>query len=367
MELRENVLRGVFAYGFEKPSIIQQKAIVPFARGYDLVAQAQSGTGKTGTYSIGMLERLDYSTKDCQALVLTPTRELATQVQRIVSALGDYLNAVCHACVGGVRTSVDIEALKRGVHIVVGTPGRVRDLIERGALDTSTLRVLIFDEADEMLSRGFEDDIREIVRRIPLSTQVGLFSATFPEEILDITQKIVRDPVKIICKKEELPLQGIYQFHVNVQAEKWKLATLCDLFNDISVNQCIIFCNKKETVEWVADRMIEDGFPVSALHAQKEGRIELMEKFRTGSTRVLITTDLLARGLDIQQVSAVINYDLPHEKENYLHRIGRCGRFGRKGLAVNIVTDRTLPALRDLERFYATHIPELPGNIRDLI
>lgn len=368
MGLQENLLRGIYGYGFERPSVIQQKAVVPFAKGKDLIAQAQSGTGKTATYSIGMLQQLDYSKKLCQGLVLVPTRELALQVQRVIQSIGDYLGVISHACIGGTSVTKDISVLRAGVHVVVGTPGRVFDMMRRKVLDSSSVRVVILDEADEMLSRGFIDIIRDIFSILPPNAQVGVFSATMPTEIVDITNKILRDPVKIMVKTEELTLQGIRQFYINVEREEWKLDTLCDLYNEISINQSVIFCNTRRKVDWLAQKMNERGFTVSSIHSDKvDERKIVMEQFRSGASRVLITTDLLARGIDVQQVSVVINYDLPNTRENYLHRIGRSGRFGRRGLAINFVTHQDAHLLRELEKFYDTHVEEMPGNIADLI
>jgi len=365
MGLHEKLLRGIYAYGFEKPSIIQQKAIAPFAQGHDIIAQAQSGTGKTGTYSIGMLQRLDCSTQDLQALVLVPTRELAQQVQLVTQAIGDHLNVASHAFIGGNRVTDDMAMLKRGVHVAVGTPGRIWDLMRREVMDLRKLRVLIFDEADEMMSVGFEEQIKSIVKQVPHDSQVGIFSATMPPEILDITRMIVRNPLEIIMKREELTLAGIKQFYINCEKDDWKLDTLCDLYDDVSINQSVIFCNSKNTVDWLTKEMTERGFPVAATHAAKEDRNQIMSLFKHGSARVLITTDLLARGIDVQQVSVVINYDLPRSRETYLHRIGRSGRFGRKGIAINLVTNRTKFVIRELEQFYDTKIEEMPSNIVD--
>lgn len=368
MGLHESLLRGVYGYGFEKPSVIQQKGIVPFAKGHDLIAQAQSGTGKTATYSIGALQQLDYGKRVCQALILVPTRELALQVHRVIQSLGDYCGVISHPCVGGTSIARDISIIRSGVHVIVGTPGRVFDMMRRKVLDTSYVRIVVLDEADEMLSRGFIEIIHDIFTMLPKDSQVGVFSATMPPEIVEITEKILRDPIRIMVKTEELSLQGIRQFYVNCEKEEWKLETLCDLYNEISINQSVIFCNTRRKVDWLADRMNEKGFTVSSIHSDKpDERKAVMDQFRTGATRVLIATDLLARGIDVQQVSVVINYDLPNNRENYLHRIGRSGRFGRRGLAINFVTNQDAHLLKELERFYDTHIEEMPGNIADLI
>jgi len=229
------------------------------------------------------------------------------------------------------------------------------------------LRVLIFDEADEMLSVGFEVHIKSIVKSVPSDTQVGIFSATMPPEILEITRQIVRNPVEITVKKEELSLQGIRQFYVDVQKDEWKLDTLCDLYEEFSINQSVIFCRSINTVDWLTQKMTERGFPVAATHSEKGDRNKIMQQFKNGSSRVLICTDLLARGIDVQQVSIVINYDLPNSLETYIHRIGRAGRFGRKGVAINFVTAKTIRHLREIEAFYHTKIEEMPANIADYL
>jgi len=369
MKLREELLRGIYAYGFEKPSAIQQRAIAPILLRRDCIAQAQSGTGKTATFSISALQIIDPALKQTQALILAPTRELALQIHKVAVALGDYLNISCHACVGGTNIREDISRLSAGAQVVVGTPGRVLDMINRGALKTSSILVFVLDEADEMLSRGFKDQIYQVFRTLPTTVQVVLSSATMPTEVLEVTQKFMRDPIRILVKKDELTLEGIKQFSVAIDREEWKLDTLCDLYETLTISQAVIFCNTRKKVDWLTDKMRSRDFTVSAMHGdmdQKERDI-IMREFRSGSSRVLITTDLLSRGIDVQQVSLVINYDLPTNKESYIHRIGRSGRFGRKGVAINFVTKEDLPALKELEQFYNTQIDEMPMNVADLI
>eukprot|EP01114_Cavostelium_apophysatum_P005087 TRINITY_DN156_c0_g1_i1.p1 TRINITY_DN156_c0_g1~~TRINITY_DN156_c0_g1_i1.p1 ORF type:complete len:456 (+),score=120.52 TRINITY_DN156_c0_g1_i1:150-1370(+) len=369
MALSEDLLRGIYAYGFEKPSAIQQRAIQPLCKGLDIIAQAQSGTGKTATFTIGILSQLNFSIPECQALILAPTRELAQQIQKVVLALGDYLNVRCHACIGGTRVRDDISKLQSGVHIVVGTPGRVYDMLCRRVLRPDSIKVFVLDEADEMLSRGFKDQIYDIFQVLPERTQVGLFSATMPPEALEITQRFMNNPVRILVKRDELTLEGIKQFYISVEREEWKLDTLCDLYDTLNITQAVIFCNTRRKVDWLTDKMRAREFTVSSTHGdidQKE-RDVILNEFRTGSSRVLITTDLLARGIDVQQVSLVINYDLPRNLENYIHRIGRSGRFGRKGVAINFVTTEDVRTLRELETFYNTTIDEMPAHVADLI
>eukprot|EP00003_Mantamonas_plastica_P028602 TRINITY_DN657_c0_g1_i3.p1 TRINITY_DN657_c0_g1~~TRINITY_DN657_c0_g1_i3.p1 ORF type:complete len:370 (+),score=145.46 TRINITY_DN657_c0_g1_i3:529-1638(+) len=369
MGLREELQRGIFAYGFEKPSAIQQRAIAPILEGHDVIAQAQSGTGKTATFAISILQQIDLDIKNPQALVLAPTRELAQQIQKVVVALGDFLNVTSHVCIGGTNVSEDMRRLEQGVQIIVGTPGRVNDMIQRRALLTDDIKIFSLDEADEMLSRGFKDQIYEIFRFMPSSVQVALFSATMPQDVLEVTDKFMREPVKILVKKDELTLDGIKQFYIAVEREDWKLDTLCDLYETLTITQAVIFANTRRKVDWLTNEMTLRDFTVSALHGdmpQKERDI-IMKEFRSGSSRVLITTDLLARGIDVQQVSLVINYDLPTNKENYIHRIGRGGRFGRKGVSINFVCTDDVRMLREIEQFYSTTIEEMPLNISDLI
>ena len=314
---------------FERPSAIQQRAIVPVIKGHDVIAQAQSGTGKTATFSISILQQIDPNVKGTQALILAPTRELAQQIQKVVVALGDYMNIECHACVGGTNVREDMAKLQEGVHVVVGTPGRVYDMINRRALRADTIKLFCLDEADEMLSRGFKDQIYEVFQLLPQDTQVVLLSATMPADVLEVTKKFMRDPVRILVKRDELTLEGIKQFYIAVEKEEWKLDTLCDLYETVTITQAVIFCNTRRKVDWLTEKMRTANFTVSSMHgemAQKE-RDAIMAEFRSGTSyvfspvqpslvlplhsRVLITTDVWARGIDVQQVSLVINYDLP--------------------------------------------------------
>ncbi|KOB76599.1 Eukaryotic initiation factor 4A-III [Operophtera brumata] len=284
MGLRDELLRGIYTYGFEKPSAIQQRSILPIVKGRDVIAQAQSGTGKTATFSISILQSLDTTLRETQVLILSPTRELATQIQKVILALGDFMNVQCHACIGGTNLGEDIRKLDYGQHVVSGTPGRVFDMIRRRVLRTRSIKMLVLDEADEMLNKGFKEQIYDVYRYLPPATQVCLISATLPHEILEMTSKFMTDPIRILVKR-----------------------------------------------------------------------------------RVLITTDVWARGIDVQQVSLVINYDLPNNRELYIHRIGRSGRFGRKGVAINFVKSDDIRILRDIEQYYSTQIDEMPMNVADLI
>jgi len=366
MNLKDDLLRSVYAYGFEKPSAIQQRAIVPLYKGGDVIAQAQSGTGKTATFCIGILQKIDDNNNDCQAVVLAPTRELAKQIHKVVTDLSKYMNMVNpYLCVGGQSVMEDMRELQNGTHkIVVGTPGRIYDMINRDAINTNDLHILILDEADEMLSRGFKEQIYNIFQTIPENVQVGLFSATMPEEMLEISKKFLRNPVRILVKKEQLTLEGIQQFYLMIDKDEWKFEALCELYDQMNVGQSIVYCNKKQRVEDLAKAMIKNDFQVAYMHGgmDQDERTRVMNGFRHSESRVLITTDLLARGIDVQGVNVVINFDIPHVRENYIHRIGRSGRYGRKGVALNFVTPRESEQLEAIESHYGTSITELPED-----
>lgn len=369
MGLKEDLLRGIYAYGFERPSAIQQRAIKPIIQGKDVIAQSQSGTGKTAVFSIGVLQMLDTSVNETQALTLSPTRELAEQTQKVLLALGDFMNVQCHACIGGKSVGEDIRRLQMGVQVVSGTPGRVYDMIKRRYLTTRSIKMMVIDEADEMLNKGFKEQMYDIYRYLPPTTQVVLVSATLPSEVLDMTTKFMESPVQVLVKRDELTLEGIKQFFVAVEKEEWKFDTLCDLYDTLTITQAVIFCNTRRKVDWLAGKMRGANFTVAAMHGdmpQKE-REAVMDDFRSGGSRVLLATDVWGRGIDVQQVSLVINYDLPTNRELYIHRIGRSGRFGRKGVAINFVKSDDVRALRDIERHYSTQIDEMPMNVADLI
>merc|ERR1711871_152916 len=236
-------------------------------------------------------------------------------------------------------------------------------------LRVDSLLVFTLDEADEMLSRGFKDQIYDIFKGLPPNVQVCLFSATMPPDILDLSHKFMRDPVRILVKNDELTLEGIRQFYMGIDREDWKVDTLCDLYETLTITQAIIYCNTRRKVDMLYEELTKRDFTCSCMHAdldQKEREL-IMREFRSGSSRVLISTDLLARGIDVQQVSLVINYDLPTNRENYIHRIGRGGRFGRKGVAINFLTSEDVRTLREIEQFYNTQIEEMPMNVADLI
>jgi ATP-dependent RNA helicase len=300
---------------------------------------------------------------------LSPTRELAQQIQKVCLAIGSFTSVQVHACIGGKSVGEDIRKLENGVHIVSGTPGRVFDMISRKSLSTRDIKMLVLDEADEMLNKGFKEQIYDIYRYLPPATQVVLVSATLTNDVLQMTKKFMTDPIRILVKRDELTLEGIKQFFVAVEKEEWKFDTLCDLYDTLTITQAVIFCNTRRKVEWLTDKMRKANFTVASMHGEmpQEERDAIMDSFRKGENRVLITTDLWARGIDVSQVSLVINYDLPNSRELYIHRIGRSGRFGRKGVAINFVKSDDIRILRDIEQFYSTQIDEMPMNVADLI
>jgi translation initiation factor 4A len=368
MDLSPEVLRGIYAFGFEEPSEIQKKAIVPMIAGRDILAQAQSGSGKTGTFAIGTLNQVDTSKSYTQGLILAPTHELAKQIANVVSSIGDSMNPPLRVrvVIGGTSIRTDISEIEENVpHIIVGCVGRVYDMVLKRHIDLSKLKVLVLDEADEMLSQGFGSQIQDIFRsHLSKKTQIALFSATVPTDMIILTKKILQNPVHIRMKTEDLTLKAIQQYYVALPNDETKYATLKDIFSAISVNKCIIYCNSIRRVETLAHSMERDGFSVKCIHSnmEKSERQSIMESFRNADTRVLISSDITARGIDVQQVSVVVNFDITSNVNTYLHRIGRSGRWGRKGFAINLVTQRDIQYMRDIEKHYSITIDELPKN-----
>ena len=371
MTLPEALLRGIYAHGFEQPSQIQQTAIMPIAEGRDLLAQAQSGTGKTGAFSIGSLCRIDPTLNAVQVIVLAPTRELADQIKKVASAISSFLlkpDAV-YGATGGTPVRDDIKAIEKGVQFLVGTPGRIFDLMNRGALKRDNVKVLVLDEADQMLEDRFKEQVFCILQMgFPETTRVALFSATMPPDVIDCANRVLNNPIRILVNPEQVTLEGIKQYYVDLQRDDWKYEALCDIYKQLNINQAIIYCNKRQRAEWLASKMKEEGFTLECIHGEMDvgERKSRMDDFRKGIVRVLISTDLLARGIDVQQVSLVINFELPIQKENYVHRIGRSGRYGRKGVAINLVTPDEMNKLRDIERHYGTSIKMLPNAINEI-
>ena len=367
-DLNPQLLRGIYAYNFEKPSHIQQRAILPMMGGRDVIAQAQSGTGKTGAFGVGTLQIVDVAKREVQALIMAPTRELAKQTHDVLTNLGSQMSGlVVQLLVGGTSTDDDARVLKQNTpQIIVGCPGRVHDMIRRRFINTRTIRLFILDEADEMLSYGFKDQIYNIMQFLNKDVQVCLFSATMPQELHALSDKFMRTPVKILVHAEQLTLEGICQYYIALEDDEGKFETLQDLFKTISMSQSIIYCNNVKRVADLTDAMVLKGYPACCIHSgmEKDKRDEAYTNFKAGKYRVLISSDVTARGIDIQQVSTVINFDLPKSVHTYLHRIGRSGRWGRKGTGISFITRRDMKQLRDLEAFYSTTINELPSSFK---
>ena len=371
LDLKDNLLRGVYSYGFEKPSPIQKTAVPTMVsetkegNRRDIIAQAQSGTGKTGAFTVSTLQIINENEKKTQALILAPTHELANQICSCVNDLGRYLNITVQLLVGGTSVDGDKDKLDNNTpQIVVGTPGRVHDMIRRKYLKVDDLTVLVLDEADEMLSTGFKEQMYKIFQFMPNNIQIGLFSATMPVELKMLTTKFMRKPNEILVKNDNLTLQGIAQYYISLDDDHQKYMTIKDLFSQLSIAQAIIYCNSTKRVDDLAQAMEEDGFPVKKIHGKmdEKERKDTHKDFKSGASRVLITSDLFARGIDVQQVSIVINFDVPKSEHTYLHRIGRSGRWGRKGIAINFQTKYDGAKLKHFQEYYNTQIMEMPSD-----
>ena len=366
LDIETNILRGIFAYGFEKPSPIQQRAIKPVIEGKDVIAQAQSGTGKTATFTIGALQRVDTSESKTQILILSPTRELSTQTSKVISNIGAFMEGLkVHTLFGGSNVEDTSSFSSKNVpHIICGCPGRVYDMMRRDRIGSKSIKLIILDEADEMLSSGFKDQVYNIFQYLNSEVQVCLFSATMPEGMNTIIDKIMRNPVRISVKREQLTLEGISQYFIAVEDDRQKYTTLKSMFSHITLSHTIIYCNSIKRVQDLYEAMCEDGFPVCCIHSNmdKTERDKAFNNFRNGHSRVLISSNVTARGIDIQQVNVVINFDLPKCVHTYLHRIGRSGRWGRKGVGINFITRRDVIQIRKIEEHYSTQINEMPSD-----
>ncbi|VDL19263.1 unnamed protein product [Hymenolepis diminuta] len=387
MGLKPELLRGIYDFGFEKPSLVQQRAISQIIKKRDVVVQAQSGTGKTATFCIGTLQLLDPMNKKTQALFLAPTRELASQIHQVVTGLADHLSIKCMLCCGGKGTASEMgKTLNQGSQIVVGTPGRILELMRNGFLKLSDLRIMVVDEADEMLNQGLRDQLESIFKRLPssggevdptrgemrLSTQRVVVSATWTSGCREVMQPFLDNPVCILVPRDELSLSGITQYYINTGGEEWKFETLTDIFASICVPQTVVFANTRRKVDWLSEKLQRDGFTVTAAHGDlnQETRDHVMKEFRAGRSRVLVTTDIWARGIDVQTVGLVVNYDLPQTAAVYLHRIGRSGRFGRRGVAISFVggdaANDDIKHLAAIAKTYSITIGPAPANLGDL-
>lgn len=369
LDMEHDILRGIFAYGFEKPSPIQQKAVKAIMSGKDIIAQAQSGTGKTGAFAVGALTRVNLLDNSTQVLVLSPTKELALQTSNVIEKLGGMMKGLrVQTLCGGMAIDDSFGSFKKDVmvpHIISGCSGRIFDMMRRDKITSKNIKLIILDEADEMLSTGFKEQVYNIFQYLSNDVQVALFSATLPENIYTITNQMMRNPVKISVKAEQLTLDGISQYFIAIEDDRQKYLSLKDIFMFISLSQCIIYCNSVKRVIDLYEAMSEDNFPVCCIHSgmEKNDRELAFSDFRTGKCRVLISSNVTARGIDVQQVSTVINFDIPKDPHTYLHRIGRSGRWGRKGVGINFMTRRDIGKIKDIESYYECEINEMPSSL----
>ena len=367
--LKKNLLRGIYSYGFDKPSKIQSKAIPEMIQKKELIAQSHSGTGKTGAFTIGTLQLIDDTVKKCQAIILTPTHELAKQVIEVINHLAKYMTIKTALCVGKTSIEDNIIELKEA-HIAIGTPGRMTDMINRGYINKNHIKLLVLDEADEMLSGDFRNQIKTIVATLNKTIQICLFSATITDTTLKISTAFLQDPVKILLEKDKLTLDEISQFYIEIDHEKNKLETLKEIYNIINIGQAIVYANSQKRVHELYEALSNDDNTCGMIYSgmQSDERSDILRDFRTGKIRVLISTDLLSRGIDIQKLSVVINYELPYnDNECYIHRIGRSGRYGKRGVAINLITRREYSRVKELEKYYRTTIAEMPEDINSFL
>ena len=366
LPINDDLLRGIYAYGFEKPSPIQQKSILSIIKGRDILAQACSGTGKTGSFVIGALANIDVSIKETQVIIVTPTRELTRQIYDVIEGLSIMMPELKKAIlVGGTFIRDDIDYFKNNTpHIIVACPGRLFDFIQRDLVFIKDIKTIILDETDELLSYGFKDQMFNIFKKISPSTQIALFSATFSEANGKIISTILKDPIKIVVKPDDLSLEGISQFYVAIENDKQKYEVIKDLYESLVISQTIIFCNSVERVEELHKALQADNYPVCSVHSNltKEERDEAFNEFKKGKYRVMVSSNVTARGIDLQQISVVINFDIPKCKSVFLHRVGRTARYGRKGVAINLITKRDIIKIREFESHYSMQIKELPTD-----
>jgi superfamily II DNA/RNA helicase len=366
-----DLMKGIFDYGFKNPSKIQTLTIPDINAGYDIIAQSQSGTGKTGAFTIGALSVINPDEHYPQVLILATTRELASQIHFVISNLSKHMKIKIGLAIGGTRIVYNNQHNNRDPyyhirksHIIIATPGRLADYINRGAFDPKLIRMFVMDEADALLKDDFIEQIKGIFSQLDQACQTVIFSATYTDKILEIAESITQEPKKkILLKHEELSLDLIRQYKIDVRYENIKYSTLADLYTKLQIGQCIIFVNSINTANMLEKRLINDGFGVSKIHGDltTEQRTSVLKDFRLGLTRVLITTDVLSRGIDIEQIGIVINYDLPRDFASYIHRIGRSGRFGKIGVAINFVTDRDSDNLHKIEDHYKIKIDDMPS------
>ena len=378
MGLKEALLKSIYRYGFEKPSAIQQRAIVPMISGRDFIGSAQSGTGKTATFTIATLQQINYEDPYCEAILVSPTKELAEQTFKVVKALGSYTNTKGEEvtvktvlAIGGKDSpKQNLKAITEGAKIMVGTPGRILHLLNEMPSICKNIKVLVLDEADVMLDRGFKNDLYAILTanpetgkpNLPDEMQVALFSATLPDEALAIANKFMTSPIVVTIKKEEVSLSGISQYYIPVEKEENKFDTLQDILSSLALSKCIVFCNSKNKANWLTTELKKLDVPVGLIHSDltQPERDEIMSNFRSASINLLVATEIIARGIDVKGVSHVINYDVPTNRDNYIHRIGRTGRYGSKGVSITFITATDGKYIEEIETYYKISIKVMP-------
>lgn len=365
MKLKPELLQQIAKLKWAKPSPIQSRAIVPISKGKSMVLQSQNGTGKTATFSIGALQRLEMKTNFTELIILSPTREIAIQSRDTLRNLG----ANARDCVGGNSLGEDVKALKNGVHCVSGTPGRILQLIREHNIDASHIKAIVIDEADEMLMslKRTLISILEICREY--KPQIIVVTATVSEEVEELYAGFLLGGLKLLVPRDELILSQVDQFVVRVNEERWKFDSLCDLYQSVAIERAVIFVNTKEKGDWLKQKLVTSGFTVSLVHSQlsQEERNTVTQDFKSGETRVLIATDVLSRGFDVRNITLVINFDIPTDTRTYYHRIGRSGRFGRKGVAITFCAGNSdEKKLKKLEEYYRMKIKDLPSDLDSL-
>ncbi|ATU08042.1 DEAD/DEAH box helicase [Methanohalophilus portucalensis] len=351
LNLSKNIERAVEDMGFEEPTPIQSQSIPYLMEGKDVIGQAQTGTGKTAAFGIPALEMLDVKSKKVQVVVLCPTRELANQVAEEMSKLAKYQNTKMLPVYGGQPIDRQIKALRRGVHIVIGTPGRVMDHIQRKTLKLDGVKMLVLDEADEMLDMGFREDIEFILSRVPGQKQTVLFSATMPQPIIKLTKKYQQNPqmVKTVHKKLTVPQIEQFYFEVKNNAKTEVLCRLIDIYN---FKSSLVFCNTKKNVDKQVETLKARGYLADGMHGdmRQAQRERVMANFRKGEIETLVATDVAARGIDVENIEAVFNYDIPQDEESYVHRIGRTGRAGKEGVAITFASGKDIRKIKDIQK-----------------